>query len=46
MAKFEVPEGWCVQAFGFTLEPTEDQAGRWQGISARGVRHTTGPSPP
>jgi len=26
MAKFEVPEGWCVQAFGFTLDPTEDQA--------------------
>lgn len=26
MAKFEVPEGWAVQAFGFTLDPTEDQA--------------------
>jgi putative transposase len=26
MAKFEVPEGWCVQAFRFTLDPTEDQA--------------------
>ena len=25
MAKFEVPEGWCVQAFRFTLDPTEDQ---------------------
>jgi putative transposase len=23
---FEIPEGWCVQAFGFTLDPTEDQA--------------------
>ena len=26
MARFEVPEGWCVQAFRFTLGPTEDQA--------------------
>ncbi|MGB9224646.1 IS607 family element RNA-guided endonuclease TnpB, partial [Mycobacterium sp.] len=26
MAKFEVPAGWCVQAFRFTLDPTEDQA--------------------
>ncbi len=26
MGKFEVPEGWCVQAFRFTLDPTEDQA--------------------
>ena len=26
MAKFEVPDGWCVQAFRFTLDPTEDQA--------------------
>jgi putative transposase len=26
MAKFEVPEGWCVQAFRFALDPTEDQA--------------------
>ena len=26
MAKFEVPEGWGVQAFRFTLDPTEDQA--------------------
>jgi putative transposase len=26
MAKFDVPEGWCVQAFRFTLDPTEDQA--------------------
>ena len=26
MAKFEVPEGWTVQAFRFTLDPTEDQA--------------------
>ena len=26
MARFEVPEGWTVQAFGFTLDPTEDQA--------------------
>lgn len=26
MARFEVPEGWCVQAFRFTLDPTEDQA--------------------
>ncbi len=26
MAKFEVPEGWTVQAFTFTLDPTPDQA--------------------
>jgi putative transposase len=26
MAKFEVPDGWSVQAFRFTLDPTEDQA--------------------
>jgi putative transposase len=26
MTRFEVPEGWCVQAFRFTLDPTEDQA--------------------
>lgn len=26
MARFKVPEGWCVQAFRFTLDPTEDQA--------------------
>ena len=26
MGRFEVPEGWCVQAFRFTLDPTEDQA--------------------
>jgi putative transposase len=25
MAKFEVPDGWTVQAFRFTLDPTEDQ---------------------
>jgi putative transposase len=27
MARFEVPEGWCVQAFRFTLDPTDEQAG-------------------
>jgi putative transposase len=26
MAKFEVPDGWCVQAYRFTLDPTDDQA--------------------
>ena len=26
MARFEVPEGWMVQAFKFTLDPTDDQA--------------------
>ena len=26
MAKFEIPQGWVVQAFRFTLDPTEDQA--------------------
>jgi putative transposase len=25
-ARFEIPEGWTVQAFGFTLDPTEDQS--------------------
>jgi putative transposase len=25
MARFEIPDGWCVQAFRFTLDPTEDQ---------------------
>ena len=26
VAKFEIPEGWTVQAFRFTLDPTEGQA--------------------
>ncbi|SKQ82247.1 IS607 family element RNA-guided endonuclease TnpB [Mycobacteroides abscessus] len=26
MARFEVPEGWTIQAFRFTLDPTVDQA--------------------
>ena len=26
MARFEVAEGWTVQAFRFTLDPTDDQA--------------------
>lgn len=26
MAKFEIPEGWMVQAFRFTLDPTAEQA--------------------
>lgn len=26
MAKFEIPQGWTAQAFGFTLDPTEDQS--------------------
>jgi putative transposase len=26
VARFEVPEGWTVQAFKFTLDPTDDQA--------------------
>ena len=26
MARFEVPEGWTVQAFKFALDPTDDQA--------------------
>src|SRR6202048_2811285 len=25
MAAVEIPEGWCVQAFRFTLDPSEDQ---------------------
>ena len=26
MARLELPEGWCVQAFRFTLNPTDEQA--------------------
>jgi putative transposase len=26
MAKFEIPDGWTVQAYRFTLDPTDDQA--------------------
>lgn len=26
MPRFEIPEGWCVQAFRFTLDPTEERA--------------------
>lgn len=26
MAKFDIPDGWTVQAFKFTLDPTQDQA--------------------
>jgi putative transposase len=26
MARFEVPDGWTVQAFRFTLDATEDQS--------------------
>ena len=26
MARFEVPEGWTVQAFRFTLDPTDEQS--------------------
>jgi putative transposase len=26
MARFEVPDGWTIQAFRFTLDPTEEQA--------------------
>jgi putative transposase len=26
MLRFEIPDGWTLQAFRFTLEPTEDQA--------------------
>jgi putative transposase len=26
MARFEIPDGWCVQAFRFTLDPTQEQA--------------------
>lgn len=25
MAKFVVPDGWCVQAYRFTADPTEEQ---------------------
>jgi putative transposase len=27
MPRFEIPDGWCVQAFGFTLDPAEGQVG-------------------
>jgi putative transposase len=26
MPRFEIPDGWCVQAFRFTLDPTEEHA--------------------
>jgi putative transposase len=26
MARFEIPDGWCVQAFRFTLDPTDEQS--------------------
>jgi transposase len=26
MPRLEIPDGWCVQAFGFTLDPTAEQA--------------------
>lgn len=26
MPRFEIPDGWCVQAFRFTLDPTAEQA--------------------
>jgi putative transposase len=26
MGKFDVPEGWTVQAFAFALDPTPEQA--------------------
>jgi putative transposase len=26
MGKFEIPDGWCVQAFRFTLDPAQEQA--------------------
>ncbi|MGB9224876.1 IS607 family element RNA-guided endonuclease TnpB [Mycobacterium sp.] len=25
-ARFEIPDGWCVQAYRFTLDPTDEQA--------------------
>ncbi len=34
MARFEVP-GWCVQAFRFPLDPTEDQARAGAAFGAR-----------
>jgi len=37
MAMFDVPEGWCVQAFRFTLDPTESRHARWRGISVPGA---------
>jgi putative transposase len=40
MARFEVPEGWCVQAFRFTLDPTEDQA-RPLAAALRELRHVS-----
>jgi hypothetical protein len=46
MAKFEIPEGCTVQAFRFTLDPTDDQSRMLHGISVPGVRPITGPSQP
>jgi hypothetical protein len=41
MARFEVPDGWGVQAFRFTLDPTEEQA-CWPDILVLVVRRSTG----
>ena len=46
MARFEVSEGWCVQAVRFTLDPTEEQA-RWlEGISVPVAGLMTGRASP
>lgn len=44
MAKFEVPDRWCVQAFRFTLDPTEGQArslARKWGVSGSNAKLAT-----
>lgn len=46
MAKFEIPEGWMVQAFRFTLDPTAEQARALARHFGAAARPTTGPSPP
>lgn len=35
--RFEVPEGWCVQAFQFALDPTEGGLRRWHRRRGRRV---------
>jgi putative transposase len=46
MTKFEVPEGWTVQAFRFTLDPTEGQARSLARHFGARRKASTGPSLP
>lgn len=46
MARFEIPDGWTAQAFQFTLDLTDAQAGVCGVSSEVVVRLATGLSPP